>query len=394
MSKHPYLLASLLIAACGTVSETTPDDDPQPDAGVEADPDAAPEACDVSGLAMPSSPPETTTLQVLPSETARDGEIIRDTLQGTLKRHYIVIPDDPAQRRGLFVWLAGSGAEPHWFTAILQTAAAAGYVGVALAYDNETKVEERCGVEDDPVCGPTNPTCEIGVREEIVYGESAHDSTCVDGPDADSIEHRVLRLLQYAVDEVPDLGMDEYLAEDGTRVDWSKIAVGGWSQGGGHAGVIARDHRVARAVYASKGSDSTPCPALVDDPAACDVDGDEALSQDEYMVPSLWAHDPRATPGTRQFGAVHAYESAAYFSFETFELYGMAVEGTQVDLDVAGADFASYDCRHTFVTRATPASDPTDFHISMAIDGSLARDANGVPILAPFYYYALTVPVP
>lgn len=32
--------------------------------------------------------------------------------------------------------------------------------------------------------------------------------------------------------------------------------------------------------------------------------------------------------------------------------------------------------------------------ISMAIDGAMAKGMNGIPILAPFYTWALTLPVP
>lgn len=58
-------------------------------------------------------------------------------------------------------------------------------------------------------------------------------------------------------------------------------------QGGGHAGMLARDHLVARAMYASKGADSALCPLTVSDPAMCDLDGDGVLTpgnDDELLV--------------------------------------------------------------------------------------------------------------
>ena len=395
------LVALLTLAACGGVDPADPGPDaaPETDAApaIDAAPDAPVAACDVSGLATIPTVPATTSL-IRPSDTAQGGEVIDDVLQGQLKRHLVSAPTRPADRNGqLFVWMSGSGAEPTNYDTIVGIATTAGYVTVSLAYDNETSVSERCGVSGDPVCGPTNPACEEGVRQEMIYGRAVHDSPCVDVTPANAIEHRILRLVQYAATTMPGSGASGFLTAGGTALDWSKIAVGGWSQGGGHAGMLARDHLVARAIYASKGADSALCPTTVSDPALCDLDGDHQLTpgnDDELLVPVPWAAAPRATPGSRQFGAVHGLESAWNYSREVFALYGMGAKGDEVDLDVAGSDLAAYGCRHSFVTRATPACGPTDYHKSMALDACLARLPSGQPVLAPFYWYALKVPVP
>lgn len=397
------LAAVLLFAACHGdpvdpgVDAAPPDLDAATavDAPVAIDAPAA--ACDISGLATVPTVPVTSAL-VRPSDTARGGETIDDVVQMQLKRHVVSAPTNAADRNGqLFVWMSGSGAEPGNYDTIVGLGTAAGYVTVSLAYDNETSVGDRCGVPMDPVCGAANPDCEAGVRQEMIYGSAVHDSPCVDVTPANAIEHRILRLVQYLAQNVPQSGASSFLTGGGTALDWSKIAVGGWSQGGGHAGMLARDHLVARAIYASKGADSALCPLTVSDPAMCDLDGDGVLTpgnDDELLVPAPWATAPRMTPGGRQFGAVHGLEGAWNYSPEVFALYGMGAKGTAVDLDVAGGDYAAYACRHTFVTRSTPACGPTDYHKSMALDGCLARTASGAAVLAPFYWYALKLPVP
>jgi pimeloyl-ACP methyl ester carboxylesterase len=388
------LLLALLVTACGGGA-----DEPTLDASVALDAaaDAPAPGCDTSGLTA-TTPVPATTMLVRPSDTARGAEVIDDVVQGQMKRHVVSAPNDPARRNGqLFVWMAGSGAEPTNFDTIVGLATTAGYVAVSLAYDNETSVGDRCGVANDPVCGDANPDCEEGVREEMIYGSASHDSTCVAVTPANAIEHRILRLVQYLAANAPGTGAAAWLTAGGTALDWSKIAVGGWSQGGGHAGMLARDHRVARAIYASKGAGSAPCPTTVADPRQCDLDGDGGLTAgnlDELLVPVPWAKQPRLTPGSRQFGAIHAREDAWYYSRETFATYGMGAKGDEVDLDSAGSNYAAYGCRRTFVTRAIPACGATDFHKSMATDACLARGPGGQPVLAPFYYYALAVPVP
>ena len=236
------------------------------------------------------------------------------------------------------------------------------------------------------------------VRLEMVYGSAVHDSPCVDVSPANSIHHRILRLIQYYDTTDPSGGAAAFLTADKSELNYSKIAFGGWSQGGGHAGLIARDHLVARTVYASQGAGQVYCEAL--HPSAtqlCDLDGDGMLTagnEDELLTAPPWTLQPRVTPGTRQFGAVHRGEKAWAFAPEAFENFGMGKKGTEVDIDAVGADYAAYGCKHIFSTNAPPACEATKLHESMAIDVCMAKDASGLPILAPFYYYALKVPVP
>ena len=397
-----------LAVACGGV-EGSPD--PGSDAGaVDAPPpptDARPApTCDVGGLTAYTPVPAAglTIRQVLPSDTAAPGETIRDQLQGQLKRHYLMVASDGRPLRGqLFLWMSGSGAEPHNYDAILNVAAAAGYPAISLAYDNETSMNAVCGVRGDPRCDDLqNADCTRMAREEMIYGSGHTDSPCLDVPVADAIEHRVLRLLQYLARTSPGTGAGQFLEDGGTAVDWSKIVVAGWSQGGGHASMIARDHLVARTMFVSKGPDSSLCPAFAS-MAACDLDGNGVVDMgnlDELMVPAPWASAPRATPGSREFGFVHEREDAWWYVREAFELWGMGDKDAALRIDELGpypAAYAGYGCAHVISTNLLsngPSCDPTDFHKSMALDGCLARDAGGVPVLAPAMWYALTVPVP
>ena len=391
------------LAACGDVTspaaldagvvetDATP---PEPDAASDSDALAA--ACDVTGLA-PYAPVPIVEQQIAPSLTAAPGETINDTLGGTLKRHYLVIPGagQPRPERAL-LWLAGSGAEPYHFTRVMSIAAAAGYVGVSLGYDNETSVVDLCSSTTVARCNSRiNRSCGDEVRHELIYGDTLHDSPCLTVPRADSIEHRIVRLVQYLDRTVPMLGAAQFLDGSGTGLAWHKWAVGGWSQGGGHSAILAREHLVARALYLSKGGDHLLCPFTTTDPDRdCDVDGDgrfDSTDEDELLIPAPDTYLPRRTPGERQFGAIHERESAWGFSRETFEAYGMGAKADAVRVDGL-TSYADFQCRNVFSTTAVPNNDPTAFHTSMAVDGTMAL-VGGVPVLAPMIFYALAVPV-
>lgn len=393
---------TLALAACGDVSTpATPDagelDAPIVEPDAAPDPDALVAPCDVTGL-PPFAPVPIVEQQIAPSLTAAPGETINDTLGGTLKRHYLVVPGagQPRPERAL-LWLAGSGAEPYHFTKVLGIAAAAGYVGISLAYDNEVSVGDLCSSTTVLRCNNRiNHTCGDEVRHELLYGDGVYDSPCLVVPRADSIEHRAVRLVQYLDGMFPMLGAAQFLDGSGTGLAWHKWAIGGWSQGGGHAGILAREHLVARALYLSKGGDSVPCPFTTADPDRdCDVDGDgvfDSANLDELLIPAPDTFLARRTPGERQFGAVHEAEAAWGYSGETFEAYGMGAEADTVRVDGL-TTYDQFQCRNVFSTVAVPASDPNDFHISMAVDGAMAVDGNGVPVLAPMIFYALAVPV-
>ncbi|MBK9034832.1 MAG: hypothetical protein IPL61_26810 [Myxococcales bacterium] len=397
----PAALA-LAVLACGGVDPVPAVDATNPDAAVDAPVDAPAPTCDVSGI--PAYVPMPIVEQtVLPSLTAQGGEVINDTLQGTLKRHYLVVPGAGQPRPDkVFLWLAGSGAEPHQFTNILTIAASAGYVGISLAYDNETQVAQLCSSATVPACNSRmNLECGDQVRRELIYGRDVSDTPCIDVPRPDSIEHRVIRLVQYLDANFPSVGVRQFLNAAGDGLAWDRWAIGGWSQGGGHAGVLAGDHLVARALYMSKAGDSVLCPLTSADPDRdCDVDGDglfDPTNEDELMVPAPASLRPRLTPGGRQFGAIHEREGAWNYSRETFEAFGMGAKADAVRVDGLGpypAAYADLQCAHVFSTDAAPNSDPNDFHISMAIDAAMARDANGDLVLAPMIRYALGVPVP
>ncbi len=80
----------------------------------------------------------------------------------------------------------------------------------------------------------------------------------------DSIENRFTKLLLFLKARRPKENWDQFLDDNG-GIKWEAVAVGGLSQGGGHAALIGIKHRTARVVCAGSPKDFSKA---LDAPAA------------------------------------------------------------------------------------------------------------------------------
>src|SRR5262245_26498474 len=142
----------------------------------------------------------------------------------------------------VLVYFVGTGGRPALADGSLPTheliadGATAGYLVLAVAYDAERALLELCG--DDIGCYEP-------VRWEVVSGEDApapyRDLKQVTAPN-DS-DHRLVALARTLLD---GRVVDDLPAGLTGTLDWSRLRVGGLSQGGGQAGLIARRRTVER----------------------------------------------------------------------------------------------------------------------------------------------------
>ncbi|MGH1345093.1 MAG: BPSS1187 family protein [Nannocystales bacterium] len=244
--------------------------------------------------------------------------------------HLYAEPTGPA-RGELFVFLPGSNAPPGWYELILQLAAAGGYHVLGLAYRNEVNLSDACG-------GGGPEGCQYNARREVIYGANMSGLVSVTPPD--SIHNRLVRALQY-------LEWDEYLQGEVPR--WSSIAFAGHSQGGGHVGVLAQDHDVARAVL---------------------VSGTESAD---------WTEQPMATPSDRLFGFVHV-EDGNYGAM-TNSWSNLGIPGPPTSVDSVDPPYASHQ-----LTTALPSSNP---HASPAADEDTPLGVDDLPVYLPVWCAAL-----
>jgi hypothetical protein len=187
--------------------------------------------------------PDVTSFSILPSDT--DPAIINfNNPHWICVNRKIVVEheaDLPQDRHQLYLFIPGThekatprgGKGPFAFCDI---AADLGYHVVVIQYPDEMPASV-CGNDSDP-----NAFEEF--RMAIIQGGQSKHITI---ERSDSIENRLVKLLQHLEKIRPKENWGQFLNDDNT-IKWESIAVGGQSQGGGHATLIAIKHRVARVI--------------------------------------------------------------------------------------------------------------------------------------------------
>ena len=190
-----------------------------------------------------------------------------------LDPHIVRIPATGGNGR-LFVFLPSSRVPPSTGDVFQAEAARLGYHVIGLSYPNNPGLVSFCPSAPDP------DACYEATRLEVITGEDLSPFVTVSV--ANSIENRLTRLLQHLAITRPGDGWDRFLS--GGEPKWDHIAIGGHSQGAGHAVMIAKLRRVDRVVMLSGVTDA--------------IGG----------VPVSWI-GPGATPPSRFYGLVHLQDN-------------------------------------------------------------------------------------
>jgi hypothetical protein len=268
--------------------------------------------------------------------------------------HYVwLVPGSVATSRQLLVLLPGTNGEPSDFRSIGAVAAEQGYQAIGLMYPDDLAVLQACTDEQDAAC--------MGdMRTEIIEGVDRSPYVTVDP--ANSIDGRLASLLQYLAAHYPTEGWDGFLSGGAPR--WSAIAVGGLSQGGGHAAFIGLLRAVPRVVMFG---------------APADGYGGQAAP---------WM-GPGATPPSRYFGIVHQRDPFASV-LPNWQALGMAQFGPLTIVELGAPPFGG---SHMLTTELLPASGTyDDAHASVFNDRVTPRATDGSPVLEPAWRYLLGQP--
>lgn len=216
--------------------------------------------------------------------------------------HRVYFDPDAPRRNELLVFLPGTGGRnagpPRAFSV---TAAQLGYHVIDLAYPNSISATV-CWQEQAPGCFEN-------FRREIIEGLDT--SPLIDVARADSIEHRLEKLLQLLAVRQPRRGWGQFLEPSG-KVAWESVALAGQSQGGGHAALIARDHKVARVLLFGSPKDY----------------------DQKQRKPAAW-YRPGLTPAERFFALVHSGDRQGCSFPEQLEIFrAMGIASKPVNVDV------------------------------------------------------------
>ena len=197
-------------------------------------------------------------------------------------------------------------------------------------------------------------------------GTDRHDLIDVNRPN--SIENRLIKVLQYLNNDYPNENWNQFWSGDSTIL-WENIIVSGHSQGGGHAGFIGKIKQVERVVMFAI-NDWMPL----------------------LQRTSAWVSMPGATIPERYFAFTHELDEAADFGNQQifWEDLGMMQFGNVVLTDGLSVPFEN---SHTLFTQVIPAVDTTKYHSSPIVDLYTPKDGNDMPVLQLVWEYLIDYPL-
>ena len=217
-------------------------------------------------------------------------------------KHYLYRPSTWTPEGKLFVLLGGGDGNAKGITTALgPVAVQQGYHVIGLSYPSAPA--NGCSQEVDL---QESLDCFGDAYHEVVTGQerspsAGGDRTSVGQHSQDSINNRLLRVLQWAHAEHQNDGWNAYLINN-TAVDWTKVHIGGHSNGSSHSsymGSLPQYQAIAR-VSLFAGPD----------------DGDEADPDDPERTwhPATYIQDTHGSTGSRYYGLTHYLNKARSLS--------------------------------------------------------------------------------
>lgn len=154
--------------------------------------------------------------------------------------HFVSVQTGGVLKNNLVVYIPGTNRTPSTSKAFAIKAASMGYHAISLTYQNNSP--------GNPLCAPTNDTtCHVRLRREVIDGIDRHTAIVV--TPTNSVINRLTKLLIYMNTAQPTQGWGQYLVNG--QINWSKVIIGGHSQGGALSGVIGKFYPAKRVILFS-----------------------------------------------------------------------------------------------------------------------------------------------
>jgi hypothetical protein len=251
---------------------------------------------------------------------------------------YAYTPISP-NNGSLLIFLPGRNEAPSNYTIITQFAAASvGYHVLNLDYPNGTAPTSLCN---------NDPACDGNVLLQKWNGTPGNDNVTP----GNSLQNRIIKELEYLAATYPSEGWNQFII--GGRVQWSNTVLAGHSLGSWESGYVSTIISVKRVV-------------MLGGPQDVDVENVTTT------VASDWLSAFSATPVTRKFTFVHVQDPSYPDSLLDSTAMGLDAFGPWTSVDGANIPFGG---SHELTTDV-PAANP---HQSVAIDGQIPLDADGLP---------------
>lgn len=156
----------------------------------------------------------------------------------------LVVRNTSTNNNKLFLFIGGTGSNTGQYQTMSNFAGNLGYDVINLSYPNSVAAAS--------LANSTDSLAFNNYRQELCFGTPLSPDVTVDS--LNSIHTRTLKLITYLDQTYPTQNWGQYLINP-TTLDWSKIAVGGHSQGAGHACYFAKFNAVERVLMFSGPND-------------------------------------------------------------------------------------------------------------------------------------------
>lgn len=293
-----------------------------------------------------------------PSGTVADpGQLLPSTVDPAVAadatEFHLIIPPAPGStaQHKLFVFLPGTFGVPSQYELIVKAGASRGFHTIGLDYPNSVAVGAVCQTS-------TDVNCFWDVRRAIITGAAVSPDITVSVPN--SIVTRLTKAIAHLNGAYPTEGWGEYLV--GGSLDWSKVVVGGHSQGGGHAGVMTKLYPMSRACYFSSPPDYSGGPAD-------------------------WMTKPNLTSALLQFGFAGLSDPSVPYNELSANFTALGLAGPAVSVD---SNPPPYGGSHVLTTDHAPnpsSETGTPLHGLTVRDAFTPRDSSGQPLFAAAWNY-------
>lgn len=158
--------------------------------------------------------------------------------------HAIIIDTNVIFNNKIFLFIGGTGSSTNQYVALMDHAASMGFAVVNISYVNN--------IAANSLKSNIDTTAFEKYRQEICFGTSSSPHVAVDT--LNSIYCRFLKLLNFLDSTNNYYNWSQHLLTS-SQINWSNIAIGGHSQGSGHAAYFGKAFSIDRVLMFSGPND-------------------------------------------------------------------------------------------------------------------------------------------
>jgi hypothetical protein len=257
----------------------------------------------------------------------------------------------PAAGTRVLVYLVGARNTPERGRAMGAWLARQGFAVVVPGYANDYDIRKLCEA-------PTTPDRDCHAKLRLEALEGVDHSPHIDISKPNSLQTRIVRMLDRLASEQPQAGWGRGLARGMPR--WEELLVAGHSHGSSTAALIGKVRRVNRVVMLSGPFDN------------------------RGGAPADWLRRRTLTPPDRYFGLTHAAEEQHPGHLKNWKALAIDKLGPVVIVDGAAPPFGG---SHQLVTRLVVTDGDNNPHGMTAAGKASPRLPDGTYVLAPVWRY-------